>query len=458
MQLRIWSQLSGNKDMCKILFLALSLILCSLRSIHGLPWHNQNQPLFQRVSKIHCPMGTFLVNDGQGERCISRGNPRSRPMGNIKTNRRGFDFIFANNENKVDVEFANPSTTTPSTTTRTLSWEPQARRSENPFDLRQKLPVKEFYHHEAFGIALPQEDDYLSRAQMECLQKEQVYWPQERECFPLLQQGPCKDHEWLVMREKPNSVDEVEIHCQKRPCPCHAKDPLLCEVWYEDPNAAADCSNKCRVALAAEQDGICGSGEQLLLNPFGRAICGCRGDPVHMRSSLDYRCHPLGSQGPCPSNETLEFVPSLNKAVCLPTLCPTGMVLHSDSGRCFYLHTQGPCAQDSELVLDPESKQVTCHLRPGQVRKRVFDLAPSNPLRESRNRELLLGKLRVQMSDCSVNSNSIQCQDQDRTKKLEVRPMLVGLDEKMRMIQDRMREQETRARGFLRWLWSFNRQ
>lgn len=443
--------------MWKILFLALSLIVCSFRSIHGSPWISQNQQLFQRQSKIHCPIGYTLVNDGQGERCALDGHSKGHSSGYPRSNHRGFDFIFANHENEPNTRFNYPTTTTTTTTPSPFAWEPQPRRSDKLFDVSQRhYSSNEYLHHGSFGIALPQEDDRLSRSEMECLQKEQVYWPQDRECYPFLQQGPCQDHEWLVMREKPNSVHEVEIHCQKRPCPCHAKDPLLCEVWYEDSNTE-NCNNKCRVALAAEQDGICGTGEQLLLNPYGRAICGCRGDPVHMRSSIDFQCHPIGFQGPCPSNETLEFVPSLNKAVCLPSLCPPDMVLHPDSGRCFRLHTQGPCAQDSELVMDSESKQVSCHLRPGQVRKRVFDLAPSNPLRESRNRELLLGKLRVQMSDCSVNRNAIQCQDQDRTKKLESRPMLVGLDEKMRMMQDRLREQETRARGFLRWLWSFSR-
>ena len=52
--------------------------------------------------------------------------------------------------------------------------------------------------------------------------------------------------------------------CRERLCPCTAERPELCEVEVED----GDC--RCRVALAAAQDGICEPGEQLLVSPKGQ--------------------------------------------------------------------------------------------------------------------------------------------------------------------------------------------
>ena len=64
-------------------------------------------------------------------------------------------------------------------------------------------------------------------------------------------------------------------------------DPLLCEVPYESSSV---CGPQCRVAAAAEQDGLCGRGEQLLLTPFGEGACGCRVEPPHRRYRDGARC------------------------------------------------------------------------------------------------------------------------------------------------------------------------
>ncbi len=107
-----------------------------------------------------------------------------------------------------------------------------------------------------------------------CLSAHQVFWPGDGQCYDLLQRGPCsRDDHWLVLKQKPRSA-EVEVVCQKRPCPCNPRDPTLCEVWYE--GEAGPCGSHCRVALAAEQDGVCGQGEQLRLTPFGTGVCECR--------------------------------------------------------------------------------------------------------------------------------------------------------------------------------------
>ena len=53
--------------------------------------------------------------------------------------------------------------------------------------------------------------------------------------------------------------------CRERLCPCLASMPELCEVEVE----TGDC--RCRVALAAAQEGLCDAGEQLLVSPTGQS-------------------------------------------------------------------------------------------------------------------------------------------------------------------------------------------
>lgn len=98
-------------------------------------------------------------------------------------------------------------------------------------------------------------------------QDEKVFWPEDGRCHRLLYQGPCREGEWLVMksREVPSSSSSsgrnrtLSLVCQLRPpCPCTARDPVLCEVQYteeEGQAAVGQCGERtrCMVAMAAEQ-------------------------------------------------------------------------------------------------------------------------------------------------------------------------------------------------------------
>ena len=61
------------------------------------------------------------------------------------------------------------------------------------------------------------------------------------------------------------SVSGEAVVCRERLCPCLASTPDLCEVEVE----TGDC--RCRVALAAAQEGLCDAGEQLLVSPTGQS-------------------------------------------------------------------------------------------------------------------------------------------------------------------------------------------
>ena len=201
-------------------------------------------------------------------------------------------------------------------------------------------------------MVLPFEDDHFTPQEEACFAQRQIYWSLDGNCYPLLQQGPCKVNEWLVAQEIPSSIffptdnresrKKVKVSCKRRPCPCSDSNPLFCEVLvkgslsYQNSN----CRN-CVTSLAAEQDGLCGKGEQLLNSPFGFGICGCK--QGHVNWPLDGKCYPLYQRGgPCGSNDfSLHWDPNLQKPICILSLCPYGLVLSPLDGKCHSLGTQG---------------------------------------------------------------------------------------------------------------------
>ena len=189
---------------------------------------------------------------------------------------------------------------------------------------------------------IPEASDVLTPDEEQCFSHRKVFWPQDGQCYALLKQGPCKHGEWLVASEESKNrwmSRKVTVSCKKMPCPCLAHDPDFCEVQLKWQNTSPNCRN-CVTALAAEQDGICGPGEQLLTSPFGFGICGCRLRPkTHV--SVDGNCYALHEQGPCQDNETLHWDPKSDAPICVPTVCPMGYVLAVEDGRCHYINTQG---------------------------------------------------------------------------------------------------------------------
>jgi len=92
------------------------------------------------------------------------------------------------------------------------------------------------------------------------------------------------------------------------------------------------------------------------VSPFGRGVCGCRraapggARRPYVRWPEDQTCYPLHERGPCLSNHTLQFDRKSSLLVCVPSLCPSGLVLHND-GRCYQLDSQGPCGKGFVLTL-----------------------------------------------------------------------------------------------------------
>ncbi len=306
------------------------------------------------------------------------------------------------------------------------------------------------------AILLPLEDDDISIREEECLKDEQIYWPESRRCYSLLQQGPCRRNFWLVLNQL--SSTRVEIACRRRPCPCEADNPTLCEVLFDDDNCRG--GKRCRVSLAAEQDGICPRGEQLLVSPFGEGICGCRVDPPHMRSPVDGRCHPLHSRGPCAANETLQFDPTSKKPLCVPRVCvEPGHALHSD-GRCYEIGSRGPCDGDSIFNTDASNRDPRCKPRQNHV-KRIFDLAPSRLRDDGLHRQSIIGNLRVQMSgDCAALGGEAAALCFSRHERFGSSSSKRAEEPQLLFSQrdiNRRREQRRKAQYYLNFLWSFKK-
>lgn len=212
--------------------------------------------------------------------------------------------------------------------------------------------------------SLPTEElDSVTVEESHCLSLGQVWWPQDRQCYTLLTQGPCQAREWMVL-------ERDKVVCKHRACPCDPARPEFCEV------EVADTACRCRVALAAAQDGLCDPGEQLLVTPYGMGVCGCIVDPPHTPWPQDGRCYPVHSRGPCDEGFVLRISHSSQEPVCQPGLCGEGQVLYQD-GECYELGTTGPCPSLHILSLEPDTLEPGCVLNTSKV-KRVYDIIPRN--------------------------------------------------------------------------------
>jgi hypothetical protein len=228
----------------------------------------------------------------------------------------------------------------------------------------------------AVWLDLPPDDGSvkLSRIESACLASGRILWPADRQCYSLLDQGPCERGQWLVLDASGTRVD-----CQPRRCPCDAAHRDLCEVEVEH------LAGSCHVAATAAAAGLCAPGEQLVVTPRGYGVCGCITRPPHVlwnavgdEEGNNGRCYPLYQQGPCQPGFQLHYSRSRNEPVCQPALCADGSVLWPADGVCYPLEQAGgPCPDDlHRLVLDPASLEPVCQLDESRV-KRVFDIIPT---------------------------------------------------------------------------------
>lgn len=310
-------------------------------------------------------------------------------------------------------------------------------------------------------VNLPNEIDVFTSDEQRCFSQERVYWPPDSNCYPLLQQGPCRIGEWLVVSEtissRPNynaavQRQNLKVSCKIRPCPCLDRDPDFCEVLVKQPTSSRNrplygCKN-CIAALAAEQDDICGQGEQLYNTPLGFGICGCRIKPqLHIR--LSGTCYPLHSQGPCTDNHTLHWSPSLNQPLCVPLICPVGRVLSILDGQCHFLGAQGPCENSEDVFqINPDTRQVSCVPKMAAKPKRIFDVLPSNMRHNGGSLEGSEGGFGANMLNCLSGSNKCSAGRLGRGRISTIADPRMG----KRVLENDSRKM---AAQYIKWIRSF---
>jgi len=225
------------------------------------------------------------------------------------------------------------------------------------------------------GWRLPTNESEAEDNELDCLSKGQVFWPEDQQCYDLLSAGPCGSEQWLVLEKDPEDSSDDDQHvqhrvvCKQRACPCDAARPEFCEVEMREGSC------KCRVALAAAQDGVCDAGEQLLLDPYGFGVCGCIVSPPHSTWPADGKCYPLYTQGPCAKGYQLSKSPSTLEPSCRPAICGNERSVLWEDGECYPLGEQGPCENVEVLTIDEETLEPKCHLLQSKV-KRLFDAIP----------------------------------------------------------------------------------
>ena len=128
-------------------------------------------------------------------------------------------------------------------------------------------------------------------------------------CFPLLEQGPCPEGEWLVVSPGQGDSDDfleylgvgVSVTCVTRPC--DERDggfwwPELCECVSSEPG----------VTRYTVSD-VCGDQETMVVSPQGRGVCTCQPGYSYDEVSPDMsqHCHTESLQHQvCQQNEELK--------------------------------------------------------------------------------------------------------------------------------------------------------
>ena len=111
--------------------------------------------------------------------------------------------------------------------------------------------------------------------EVECLIKNQLYYQDTGRCYDPLEQGPCRQGQWLVLGSPfAGSV----YNCLINKC-------------YKSYSGAGFCEEKL----------TCNHGDQAYLNPKGGAYCDCE----EGREKSNGRCEPLFTRGSCKEGEVL---------------------------------------------------------------------------------------------------------------------------------------------------------
>jgi len=131
-----------------------------------------------------------------------------------------------------------------------------------------------------------------------CNEKQQVFWPLDKQCYSLLTQGPCEFKKWLIW-------DAVSFPPRAR-CALPLCEDTESQAYHPKLCQCVDKTEKIRSGRYSPEE-VCGRHTKIVLNPLGQGSCTCE-DGFFMDD--EGRCHALGFQGPCKAGQVWELTGS----------------------------------------------------------------------------------------------------------------------------------------------------
>jgi hypothetical protein len=213
----------------------------------------------------------------------------------------------------------------------------------------------------------------FSEPELQCFQTGSMFYQPEGKCYKLLQSGPCRRGQWLVLDKEGVVIGSGRLRPVCQPCPCCDKN-FRAVYWPAD----GQCHR-----LLRESKQLCPSpGTVLQVDPFGEGECACEKEPPHARWDVKIRdsenapCYPLYQRGPCDNGYI--FVPHENSTSCEKDPCSqqnnknstTRFVMWKDGNkRCYMLGSKGPCHPDSGTTFNihPVTQRPACINRANQI-------------------------------------------------------------------------------------------
>jgi len=131
--------------------------------------------------------------------------------------------------------------------------------------------------------------------------EDDTYIWEDGNCYQLATTGPCKESEWLVLDSIVGSIPIIK--CKPQKCPDG--------IWWSESCSCLSTATLKSVDAVDVPKGPCDHTEDILINPYGEAICACKDNFIRY---TDEKCYELGSKGPCAESET--FIYDGSNGVC----------------------------------------------------------------------------------------------------------------------------------------------
>jgi hypothetical protein len=173
----------------------------------------------------------------------------------------------------------------------------------------------------------------------------------EWDCFNIATLGPCpEDSQWFVADSERQAAGDPVGVCVERKCPEFGK------VWYR-----GECQE-------TERTGVCMTGMELLINPFGEGECSCISGFIPYNNEQGFPvCHQENLQGPCQDGFQITDVsqsdPSLAEndfgTACIKSPCPENQIYWHPLAKCI---TPLECGEDEKVSFNPMKDHTECQI------------------------------------------------------------------------------------------------